>query len=125
MALPDGRRRGRPILATGATPSATRGQTMLAALLAVALAGVPAAAWPAVSPMSPSPLAPDPVALAVQRNLPEFLDLLAIPNVASEPSDIQRNAAFLKTALEKRGFRTQLLDNPARRPLVFAQLDAP
>jgi acetylornithine deacetylase/succinyl-diaminopimelate desuccinylase-like protein len=98
---------------------------MLAALLAVALAGVPAAATPPVSPMPASALAPDPVALAVQRNLPEFLDLLAIPNVASDAGDIQRNAAFLKTALEKRGFRTQLLDNPARRPLVFAQLDAP
>jgi len=88
---------------------------MLAALLALALAGVSATAS----------TAPDPVERAVQHNLPEFLDLLALPNVASDASDIQRNAVFLKSALERRGFRAQLLDNPAHRPLVFAQLDAP
>jgi acetylornithine deacetylase/succinyl-diaminopimelate desuccinylase-like protein len=87
---------------------------MLAALLALALTGAPTAA-PAA----------DPVALAVQKNLPEFLDLLAMPNVASDAGDIQRNANFLKSALEHRGFHAQLLDNPAHRPLVFARLDAP
>jgi acetylornithine deacetylase/succinyl-diaminopimelate desuccinylase-like protein len=60
-----------------------------------------------------------------RANLPEFLELLAIPNVASEPADIQRNAAFLKAALERRGLRAQLLDNPAHRPLVFGELRSP
>jgi acetylornithine deacetylase/succinyl-diaminopimelate desuccinylase-like protein len=57
-----------------------------------------------------------------QANLPEYLELLAIPNVASEPADIRRNAAFLQAALERRGFVVQALDNPAQRPLVFAEL---
>ena len=59
---------------------------------------------------------------ASQANFAEFLDLLAISDVGSAPADIQRNAAFLKAALEKRGFRAQLLDEPAQRPLVFGEL---
>ena len=59
---------------------------------------------------------------AAQRNFPEFLDLLAIPDVADNPADIQRNAAFLQQAFGKRGFKTQLLTNPANRPLVLAEL---
>jgi acetylornithine deacetylase/succinyl-diaminopimelate desuccinylase-like protein len=57
-----------------------------------------------------------------QAALPEYLELLAIPNVASEPADIRRNAAFLRAALERRGFTAKLLDNPAQRPLVFGEL---
>jgi len=63
------------------------------------------------------------VATAVQRNLGEFIELLAIPNVADQPADIQRNAEFVKRAFERRGFSAQLLANPANRPLVFAKLD--
>jgi acetylornithine deacetylase/succinyl-diaminopimelate desuccinylase-like protein len=62
---------------------------------------------------------------AAQRNLPEFLALLRIPNVAAEPADIQRNAAFLVESFRKRGFDAQLLDNAAHRPLVLAQLGRP
>ena len=62
---------------------------------------------------------------AAQANVPEFLQLLSIPNVADNAADIQNNAAFIENALQKRGFKTQLLQNPANRPLVFAQLDAP
>src|SRR5580765_2749079 len=64
----------------------------------------------------------DQVADATQRNVPEFLELLAIPDVADVPADIQRNAAFLKSAFDKRGFETKLLTNPANRPLVYAHL---
>jgi acetylornithine deacetylase/succinyl-diaminopimelate desuccinylase-like protein len=64
----------------------------------------------------------DEVTQKSQENFAEFLQLLAIPNVASEPADIQRNAAFLEQAFRKRGFRTRQLDNPARRPAVFAEL---
>ena len=83
---------------------------MLASLLALGLAT--AAAAPAPSDFE----------RVAQASLPEFLELLAIPNVASEPADIQRNAAFLEAALERRGFRVQQLDNPAHRPLVFGEL---
>src|SRR5689334_6364273 len=62
---------------------------------------------------------------AAQKNFPEFLELLRIPNVAAEPADIQRNAAFLIESFRKRGFDAQLLDNAAHRPMVFAQLGKP
>ncbi len=62
---------------------------------------------------------------AAQKNIPEFLDLLRIPNVPAEPADIQRNAAFLVELFHKHGFEAQLLDNAARRPLVFATLGKP
>ena len=64
----------------------------------------------------------DQVVQAAQRNFPELLDLLAIPDVADNPADIQRNAAFLQQAFIRRGFKTQLLDNPAHRPQVLAEL---
>lgn len=67
--------------------------------------------------------ADDRAANAVQKNLGEFLELLAIPNVADEPADIRRNADFVRSAFERRGFATRLLTNPANRPLVFARLD--
>ena len=67
----------------------------------------------------------DALIAAAQANVPEFLQLLSIPNVADNPGHIRDNAAFIETALNKRGFRTRLLQNPANRPMVFAQLDAP
>jgi acetylornithine deacetylase/succinyl-diaminopimelate desuccinylase-like protein len=62
---------------------------------------------------------------AAQKNFPEFLELLSIPNVAAEPADMQRNAAFLAESFRKRGFDVRLLDNAARRPLVFASFGKP
>ena len=62
------------------------------------------------------------IARQAQQNWPEFLDLLAIPNVADQPADIQRNATFLEQAFAKRGFKVRRLDNPAKRPAVFAEL---
>lgn len=55
-----------------------------------------------------------------QQNFAEFLELLAIDNVADVPGDIKRNATFLDQSFRKRGFTTRLVDNPARRPAVFA-----
>jgi acetylornithine deacetylase/succinyl-diaminopimelate desuccinylase-like protein len=68
---------------------------------------------------------PDDFERITRANLPEFMQLLAIPNVASEPADIRRNADFLQAALERRGLRVQQLDNPAQRPLVFGELRSP
>jgi acetylornithine deacetylase/succinyl-diaminopimelate desuccinylase-like protein len=56
-----------------------------------------------------------------QQNFQEYLDLLAIDNVAARPQDIERNAAFLERSFEKRGLKTRLLSNPAGRPAVFAE----
>ena len=59
-----------------------------------------------------------------RQNFPEFLEMLSIPNVADRPEDIRRNAQFLESAFAKRGFDARLLDNPAGRPAVFAQLSS-
>lgn len=66
-------------------------------------------------------VADDALTAAVRRNFGEYLELLAIPNVADRPEDMRRNASFLEKAFQKRHFSTQLLDNPAGRPLIFAQ----
>jgi acetylornithine deacetylase/succinyl-diaminopimelate desuccinylase-like protein len=50
----------------------------------------------------------------------EFVDLLSIPNVTSDRANINRNAAFLKTMLEHRGFRAELL-HTERNPLVWGE----
>ena len=68
--------------------------------------------------------AEDVVTAAARKNFSEYLELLAIPNIPDKPDDMRRNAAFLEKAFRKRGFSARLLDNPAGRPLVFAQSDA-
>lgn len=59
-----------------------------------------------------------------QRNFAEYLDLLSIENIPEAPRNMQRNARFLQESLRRRGFRVELLDNAAGRPLVIAQLAA-
>jgi acetylornithine deacetylase/succinyl-diaminopimelate desuccinylase-like protein len=66
----------------------------------------------------------EPITRQARQNWPEFLDLLAIPNVADVPVDIQRNASFLEQAFGRRGFKVRRLDNPAQRPVVLAELAA-
>ena len=63
------------------------------------------------------------ITAATQKNLPEYLELLRLPNVAVEPSDIQRNLTFLEQSFQKRNFKTHRLDNPAARPMLLAELD--
>jgi len=59
------------------------------------------------------------------RIISELVDLLAIPNVAADVANIQRNAARLQQMLEKRGFRVQFLPVPERGPVVYAELATP
>lgn len=51
----------------------------------------------------------------------EWVDLLAIPNVATVGADIQRNVAWLERAFQRRGFRTRHLANDDT-PMLFAEL---
>jgi acetylornithine deacetylase/succinyl-diaminopimelate desuccinylase-like protein len=51
---------------------------------------------------------------------PEYLELLSLPNDSIRPADIQTNAAWLEKAFQKRGFKTQQLENKGR-PLVVAE----
>lgn len=88
--------------------------------------------YPAPAPMSNAPAAAE-VALQVRAYrraheveiLREFRELLAIPNVASDTPNIQRNAAKLVEMLERRGIRTQLLAIPGRGPVVYGELPTP
>jgi acetylornithine deacetylase/succinyl-diaminopimelate desuccinylase-like protein len=50
----------------------------------------------------------------------EYLDLLALPNDASRPADIQKNVDFLDRAFQRRGFATRQLENRGK-PLLFAE----
>jgi acetylornithine deacetylase/succinyl-diaminopimelate desuccinylase-like protein len=54
----------------------------------------------------------------------ELLQLVAIPNVAGNDTEMRRNAERLKTLFEKRGFTVELTEGPGS-PVVFASLDVP
>jgi len=54
----------------------------------------------------------------------EFLDLLAIPNVAADTTNIRRNAVFLRDHLARRGFTTAILPTDAN-PLVWGERRVP
>ena len=92
---------------------------MRAALLALALAALAQAQ-------------PNPAAAAAhqwraaheQAILAEFMDLLAIPNLASDQPNIRRNAAAVSAMLEKRGVKTQLLEVPGAPPVVFGAIES-
>ncbi len=54
----------------------------------------------------------------------ELVELLAIPNVASDRPNIRRNAEYLRGMLARRGFAAELLET-AGNPLVYGELRAP
>ena len=57
--------------------------------------------------------------------LAEFADLLAIPNLANDAPNIQRNANAIRAMCGKRGLTTQLLTHEDAPPIVVADLPAP
>ncbi|WP_348263151.1 M20/M25/M40 family metallo-hydrolase [Telmatobacter sp. DSM 110680] len=57
--------------------------------------------------------------------LHQFSDFLAIPNVAADPANLQRNADFLLEALHSRGVDAKLLTLAGAPPVVFGQLMTP
>ena len=59
------------------------------------------------------------------RIVRELCDFLAIPNLASDTPNIQKNAAYLVELLEARGIETHLLSIKDRGPIVFGKLTAP
>jgi acetylornithine deacetylase/succinyl-diaminopimelate desuccinylase-like protein len=59
------------------------------------------------------------------RIVRELTEFLAIPNVASDTENIQKNAAHLVEMLEARGIETHLLPISGRGPVVFGKLNAP
>ncbi len=58
--------------------------------------------------------------------LSDFSALLAMPNVATTEKDVEKNAVYVQSLLEKRGFKTQLLTaEPGTPPSVFAEFKTP
>jgi acetylornithine deacetylase/succinyl-diaminopimelate desuccinylase-like protein len=58
----------------------------------------------------------------VQR---ELMELLRIPNVASDEAGIRANADALVALLERRGVAAEILEAPPSRPAVFGERSAP
>lgn len=59
-----------------------------------------------------------------QSIVSELVELLAIPNVASDTINIRRNAERLRDMLARRGFTPELLET-AGNPLVYAEMKVP
>lgn len=80
--------------------------------LCLVLLAVPAVAWA-------QPISPGAAQKLAQGTFREYLELLALPNDAINPTDIQRNVDFLERAFKKRGFATRQLENHGK-PMLFA-----
>lgn len=59
------------------------------------------------------------------RIVRELCEFLAIPNIASDTPNIQKNATHLVEMLEARGIETHLLPITGRGPVVFGKLISP
>jgi acetylornithine deacetylase/succinyl-diaminopimelate desuccinylase-like protein len=57
--------------------------------------------------------------------LQEFAELLAIPNLARDGPNIQRNAKHIATLLGRRGLHTKLLDGEGGPPAVYGERTVP
>ena len=55
----------------------------------------------------------------------EYVDLLAIPNLASDSVNIRRNAAAIIRMMERRGIAARLLEAPGTPPAIYGELAAP
>jgi acetylornithine deacetylase/succinyl-diaminopimelate desuccinylase-like protein len=56
-----------------------------------------------------------------QATFRDWFELLALPNDAIVPADVQKNADWLEVAFRKRGFTTKQLPNDGK-PMLFAEL---
>ncbi len=57
--------------------------------------------------------------------LRSYVELLAIPNRASDSLNIRRNAEHIAGLLRARGIETRLLEHPGTPPVVYGELRAP
>ena len=57
-----------------------------------------------------------------QKIVKEFIDLLAIPNVASDTANIRKNADLIVAMLKGRGVKTRLLEFKDTPPAVYGEL---
>jgi acetylornithine deacetylase/succinyl-diaminopimelate desuccinylase-like protein len=55
----------------------------------------------------------------------EFFALLAIPNIARDRENIQRNAEAIAAMLDKRGVASRLVSVPGSNPVVYGEIRIP
>ncbi len=55
----------------------------------------------------------------------EFVSLLAIPNIAADRANIQRNAETIAGMMQKRGIAARLVSVPGGNPVVFGEIKTP
>ena len=55
----------------------------------------------------------------------EFVALLAIPNIAADRANIQRNAETIAAMMQKRGIAARLVSVPGGNPVVFGEIKTP
>jgi acetylornithine deacetylase/succinyl-diaminopimelate desuccinylase-like protein len=55
----------------------------------------------------------------------EFLDLLSIPDIATDQTDMRKNAAHIRRILERCGAKTRLLEIPDAPPVVYGEIPTP
>ena len=83
----------------------------------------------------PALLAADPVSVADQARkwrmaheqeiVDGFIELLSIPNVASDTVNIRRNANYISALFEPRGFGVRLLESAGSPPAIYAERQTP
>lgn len=55
----------------------------------------------------------------------EFVELLSIPNIASDRANIMRNAETIAAMMRKRGVTAQLVELPGANPVVYGEIRTP
>ena len=55
----------------------------------------------------------------------EFIELLRVPNVASDQANIPRNAERIAAMMRARGIETQIVSVPGANPVAFGRIDTP
>src|SRR5215469_1707247 len=57
--------------------------------------------------------------------LSEFVELLSIPNIATDRANIRRNAEAIVKLMEKRGVSARLVEEPGANPVVWGEIRTP
>ncbi len=57
--------------------------------------------------------------------LREFVELLSLPNLASDAENIRHNTTAIQKMLEERGVKTRLLETPDAPPVVYGEIITP
>jgi len=95
-------------------------RVLLAALFAWGLAAQP------FTPTNPAALAARRWRQQHERPIfDEFVELLAIPNIASDHANIQRNADTIAAMMQKHGIASKLVSIPGGNPVVFGEIKTP